>query len=165
MGRCGDVGDDLGSALVAAALVRDLMRLCFLMERTYAPYSKWFGTAFARLASAGPLRPSLAGVAAATSWRERERHLSAAYTVVASLHNGLEITDPLPTDVSRFHQRPYLVIGAERFTRAIRARIADERMRRLPPDVGAIDQFVDSTDVLTNPSLCAKLKAVYSAGS
>lgn len=72
VGRCGDVGDDLGSALVAASLVRDLMRLCFLIERTYAPYSKWFGTAFARLACAGQLLPLLAGVVAATSWPGRE---------------------------------------------------------------------------------------------
>jgi hypothetical protein len=67
----------------------------------------------------------------------------------------------LPTAVSRFHERPYLVIDAERFSRAIRARIADERLRRLPPDVGSIDQFVDSTDVLTNASLRAKLAAIY----
>ena len=40
VGRCGDVGDELGSRLVAARLVRDLMRLGFLMERTYAPYAK-----------------------------------------------------------------------------------------------------------------------------
>jgi hypothetical protein len=67
----------------------------------------------------------------------------------------------LPTAVSRFHERPDLVIDAERFSRAIRARIADERVRRRPPDVGSIDQLVDSTAVLTNASLPAKLKALY----
>ena len=50
VGRAGEVGDDVGSAVIAAALVRDLMGLCFLLERRYAPYSKWFGTAFAELA-------------------------------------------------------------------------------------------------------------------
>jgi len=40
MGRCGQVGDELGSRLVAARLVRDLMKLCFLMERQYAPYTR-----------------------------------------------------------------------------------------------------------------------------
>ena len=39
MGRAGLVGDELGSALIAARLVRDLMHLCFLMERRYAPYA------------------------------------------------------------------------------------------------------------------------------
>ena len=40
VGRAGYVGDDLGSALIGARLVEDLMRLCFLIERQYAPYSK-----------------------------------------------------------------------------------------------------------------------------
>ena len=57
VGRAGSVGDNVGSALIAARLVRDLMRLCFLMERTYAPYAKWFGIAFLRLSCAGRCRP------------------------------------------------------------------------------------------------------------
>jgi hypothetical protein len=44
MARAGIVGDEIGSSLIAARLVRDLMRLCFLMEKKYAPYAKWFGT-------------------------------------------------------------------------------------------------------------------------
>ena len=43
------MGDELGSAVLGARLVESAMRLAFLMERTYAPYVKWFGTAFARL--------------------------------------------------------------------------------------------------------------------
>src|SRR5215203_840009 len=42
VGRTGEVGDELGSAVIAADLVRDLMRVAFLLERTYAPYAKWF---------------------------------------------------------------------------------------------------------------------------
>lgn len=37
VGRAGDVGDEVGSALGAAAIARDLMRLCFLVERRYPP--------------------------------------------------------------------------------------------------------------------------------
>ena len=49
MGRAGYGGDELGSALIGARLVRDIMRLAFLMQRTYAPYPKWFGRAFHEL--------------------------------------------------------------------------------------------------------------------
>src|SRR5690348_5836477 len=83
VGRCGDVGDDLGSRIVAARLVRDVMRLCFLLERRYAPYSKWFGTAFGRLACAGQLGPQLTASLAASSWQEREARLVDAYEAVA----------------------------------------------------------------------------------
>ena len=55
--RCGDVGDELGSTIIAAHQVKNLMRLCFLMERKYAPYTKWFGTAFSRLECAPELGP------------------------------------------------------------------------------------------------------------
>lgn len=37
VGRCAEAGDELGSAVTAARLVRDLMRLTFLLERRYAP--------------------------------------------------------------------------------------------------------------------------------
>ena len=68
MGRAGLVGDELGSALIAARLVRDLMRLCFLMERQYAPYAKWFGTAFSQLDSAKALTEILLAVQRAHTW-------------------------------------------------------------------------------------------------
>jgi hypothetical protein len=75
MGRCGQAGDDLGSRLIAARLIRDLMGLCFLMERRYAPYIKWFGSAFAELKCAGDLLPPLRRVLEAATWQERQRHL------------------------------------------------------------------------------------------
>lgn len=37
VGRCGDVGDDLGSRIVSTRLVTDVMRLCFLLKRVHAP--------------------------------------------------------------------------------------------------------------------------------
>ncbi len=60
VGRCGSVGDDTGSRLVAARLAHSLMRLGFLMEKQYPPYSKWFGTGFSRLECAAELAPPLA---------------------------------------------------------------------------------------------------------
>ena len=44
VGRAAEVGDELGSRMVAARLARDVMRLAFLLERRYAPYSKWLGS-------------------------------------------------------------------------------------------------------------------------
>src|ERR1044072_2414794 len=95
LGRAGMVGDEIGSALIGARLVRDLMRLCFLVERVYAPYPKWFGTAFKHLSCAEALSPHLSAALAAREWRERERHLAAAYRLVAEMHNKLGVTEPL----------------------------------------------------------------------
>jgi hypothetical protein len=43
--------------------------------------------------------------------------------------------------------RPFQVIGADRFVRGLVQHIADERIRALPL-TGAIDQFADNTDFL-----------------
>ena len=150
MGRCGQVGDDLGSRLVAARLVHDLMRLCFLMEQRYAPYIKWLGTAFAQLECAAQLAPVLTRVLAAQTWPEREEHLTATYELVAGLHNRLGITTPLPTHVSPYYSRPFLVIHADQFVEAIHAAITDNEVLELPEYLGAVDQFVDSTDALNH---------------
>jgi hypothetical protein len=158
MGRCGQVGDDLGSRLIAARLVRDLMRLCFLIERRYAPYIKWFGSAFAQLDCASDLVPIFTRVLEANSWEERQTHLTATYEFVARMHNTLGITEPLTTEVSQYHSRPFLVIHADRFVDAIRAVIKSEEVRALPEHLGSIDQFIDSTDA---QRYLDRLKAVY----
>jgi len=144
-GRCAEAGDDLGSAIVTARLARDLMRLCLLMHRRYPPYSKWLGTAFARLPGTAGLAASLAAALSAGSWPAREQHLREAYETVAALHNHLGLTPPLDTRTRGFYDRPYQVIDAARFTAVLREAITDPQIRRLPP-AGAIDQFVDSTD-------------------
>jgi len=158
MGRCGQVSDDLGSRIIAARLVRDLMRLCFLMERTYAPYIKWFGTAFAQLECAGDLIPVLINILKANTWDERQKYLSAAYEYVGEMHNALNITDSLPAKVSQFHKRPFLVIHAERFASAIRDQIKSSAVLALPKHLGGIDQFVDSTDALNH---FERIKSVF----
>ena len=161
MGRCGQVGDELGSRLVAARLVRDLMRLCFLMERQYAPYIKWFGTAFAQLRCAAELGPILQQALAANDWQAREKYLTTAYEFVAQMHNALGITAPLPTQVSSYYDRPFLVLHSDNFVEAIRAAIGSEEVWALPAHIGSIDQFVDSTDVLSHPLRFNQLKVVY----
>ena len=161
MARCGDVGDDLGSRVVAARLVDELMRLCFLMERQYAPYYKWFGTAFSRLECAGRLTPVLHDVLASRDWREREQALSTAYLHVAHMHNALGVTEPVEAGIWPFHDRPYQVPHSARFVDALRAGIESESVRELPEHVGAVSQFVDSTDVLDYLPTCRRLRALY----
>lgn len=161
MGRCGDVGDELGSQAVASRQVQRLMTLCFLMEKRYPPYSKWFGTAFKELRSCHDLLPILDRVGTAQNWREREQHLSDAYLFAGNLHNNLRLTDAVVPMVSRFHQRPYQVPHSDRYVQALRAAIRSEEVRALPPFLGSVDQFVHSIDVLESISACQQLKVLY----
>jgi hypothetical protein len=159
VGRAGDAGDELGSGVVAARLVHEIMRLAFLMERQYAPYSKWLGTAFGRLKIGRKLAPVLRDVLGAKTWKAREEKLAEAYSIVAIQHNALGITRPLPTEVTKYYGRPFLVIHADAFANFIRDAIRDSEVRRLPPNVGSVDQFIDSHDVLQQIWLVRRLGA------
>jgi hypothetical protein len=161
VGRTGIAGDEVGSAVIAARLVRDLMRLCLLMERQYAPYAKWFGSAFAQLPCAGRLSPIFRQVLAATGWQERGKHLNTACEILAAMHNDLGLTEPVPTQVSQFHSRPFRVIQAEAIALRLWEAIQDEQVTALPFGVGKIDQYVDSTDVLSHTGRCRKLSVLY----
>jgi hypothetical protein len=158
VGRCGEVGDEIGSAVVAGRLVRDLMRLCLLMNRCYPPYGKWLGTAFARTPQAPFLTPLFTAALAASDWRAREEHLAGAYEATAALHNQLRLTDPVDPATRPYHSRPFRVLRAERFAQALTACITDPDIRHLPA-AGAVDQFIDSTDVLTRPELTRAVSA------
>ncbi|MER7057534.1 MULTISPECIES: DUF4037 domain-containing protein [unclassified Streptomyces] len=150
VGRCGEVGDELGSAVVAARLVRDLMRLCLLMDRRYPPYSKWLGSAFARTPHAAVLTPVLTAALAATDWHTREHHLARAYETLAAAHNRLGLAERVDPTTRPYHSRPFKVLHAERFSAVLTARITDPTVRALPL-TGSVDQFADSTDALSNP--------------
>jgi hypothetical protein len=169
VGRCGEVGDEIGSAIVAARLVREIMRLCFLMERQYAPYSKWLGTAFSRLTCGPALTPALRDVLHATMWQERQQPLGVAYEYLARMHNALGITAPLDPRSGHYHGRPFkeqegrpfTVIHAERFADAIRQTITDSMLRDTASFTGGIDQWVDSTDLLSHPSRVAYVRPLF----
>jgi hypothetical protein len=160
VGRTGDLGDNIGSWIVAARITRDLMRLAFLYARRYAPYSKWLGFAFARLPIAADLLPHMRALTTSQHWKERETHLVALYRRMAEEHNTSSITEPLSTATQNYFGRPFQVLFAGRFAEAIQATIRDPDLRRFAT-VGAVDQFTDSVAIHSNARLAAKLKGIY----
>ncbi|MFI0817897.1 DUF4037 domain-containing protein [Streptomyces sp. NPDC021098] len=164
VGRCAEVGDDIGSAVVAARLVRDLMRLCLLLERRYAPYSKWLGSAFGRLPMAETLSPVLRGVLTATDHPSREAHLCDAYEAVAARQNASGLISPVDPKPRPYHGRPFLVLHAERFAQALARTVTDPDLRTLPL-VGSVDQWADSTDLLYQPHVVQAAADTLGTGS
>jgi len=163
MGRAGMVGDEAGSSIIGARLVRDVMRLCFLMERTYAPYPKWFGSAFKRLPGAQELLPALEGVLHAGAWQEREGYLVRAYEQIAVRHNALKLTESLPERVTSFHERPFQAIAFHGFDRALLRQIEDPRVKQIAarPLIGGLDLLSDNTAFVSNPSWRPLARQLY----
>jgi hypothetical protein len=162
VGRTAEVGDELGSRVLCTRLVRDAMRLCFLLERRYAPYPKWLGSGFRRLRACEELGPLLEAALAANDYAEREPALIEAMEALARLHNAAGVTSPVDEASRHFYDRPFRVLGSGRFVTACLEQVAGERLRALPL-VGGIDQFVDSTDLLAYPRTFEKLAETYRA--
>ena len=80
---------------------------------------------------------------------------------MAQQHNALKITKPLATKTSDYYRRPYSVIHGERFAKVIKQAIKDPKIKRIKTNVGSIDQFTDSTNVVEDLALCKKLRAIY----
>ena len=155
VGRAGQVGDDLGSRVIAARLVRDVMGMGFLLERRYAPYAKWFGSGFARLPISKRLEPHLRQGMLASEWTARGEALAAAYSVLAEVQQQKAIA-PFQPVIGLYHERPFVTINADDAVAAAQSMIGDERIKALPI-VGALDQVSDLTPLLSNPRLSQKV--------
>ncbi len=161
--RAGAVGDELGSALIAGRLVRSIMQLCFLLERRYAPYPKWFGSAFSELDCAAELAPVLRAIQRSEHWRGRQRQLCAAFELLNRLHNTLRLTAPVKPALQAFHGRGFCVSNAWRYIEALLAEIRDPEVEAIAARtlIGGIDQFSDNTDMREAVKLRDKIANLY----
>lgn len=163
LSRAGFVGDELGSAIIGSRLVRDSMTVCFLMEQRYAPYPKWFGSAFQRLRCAEKLWPVLWRTQRASTWQERETVLAGTQTLLAQMHNALALTDPLSATVAQFYDRPFQVIDAGVFIEPLLALIDDPEVLRVTELglIGNIDQWSDHTHLREAASWRSRVRSLY----
>ena len=163
MQRAGFVGDELGSSILGSRITRDIMSLCFLMEKHYAPYPKWFGSAIDRLSCSTELRPHLWQMQITQSWQERAAAMGCACEVLVKMHNALGITRLFPEKTSAFHERPFQVIHAEAISAALLECITDPEVKQIAQKgpLGSLDQFSDSTILRSNPKWRPALKKLY----
>lgn len=164
MGRAGYVGDELGADILASRIVSDMMRLCFLMEKQFAPYAKWFGTAFNELDCAEMLAPMLRRMQLAQDWHERASAYAHVVEYVIDKHNQLNIMPPLKVAAQKFHNRPFPVANGGDIASGILSRITDKEVRKLlelPSTIGNIDQICDETSLKEQVAWREKLRGLY----
>ncbi|TWB46187.1 DDE superfamily endonuclease [Rhizobium sp. ERR 922] len=140
-------GDEFGSRVIASRMVGNIMRLAMLIERRYAPYPKWFGTAFSRLACASDLAPLLEQVLVAQSWQTRESALVEACRFMAELQIQRGVPGAVAPTMGSLNDRPYRFVDTLKIFDAIHAAIEEDDLRPLP-EFGAADQFLSSNFVL-----------------
>lgn len=150
MGRAADVGDELGSRVISARVAQIIMHLTFLLERRWPPYSKWFGTLWARLPSARGLQPSLEAIVAGFDHAKRQEGAADALELLLERQNQLGLSQASVATVP-FWDRPYLHPAPE-ISDQLMAGIEDPAVRSLPVGLGSIEQHTDNVDILVNPA-------------
>jgi hypothetical protein len=142
--RNGKENELLGAQIITARTVQKMMLLVFLMEKRYAPYSKWFGAAFREWLRSGPaLYRDFQKILDEKNWKKRQRLLAKAYGTLGEMHNRLAITKPLSTKIVDFYGRGIPVIDTWQYVEEIEKSIKNEKLRNMRFPLGNIDQFID----------------------
>ncbi|UFU08257.1 DUF4037 domain-containing protein [Ruania halotolerans] len=149
MSRAGDVGDDLGSRVIAARLVDVAMHLGFTLHRRWMPYPKWRGTMFRELPGVGGIHDHLTAVLRAGEWRERQAHLARALDLLLAAQETVGLPAQAPATMD-FWDRQYLV-PREEIAAALLADIGDPAARSLPRGRGSVEQMTENVAVLVDP--------------
>lgn len=141
VGRTGMVGDELGSRVIASRMIGNLMKLALLIERRYAPYAKWLGSAFAEVPVAKAIRKPLSAALSASHWKEREAHLFEACWTLAELQRNRQVPGSSAPTEAQLQDRPFRFVDTVKIAEGIKSAISDVNLAQMPLFGGA-DQFL-----------------------
>jgi hypothetical protein len=142
--RSGEEGDELGSYVNTARSIQTVMFLCFLIERKYAPYDKWFGTAFNSWLKCAPfLTPLLLDIFKEKDWMHRQELLAQVYQELGKMTNDLKIAKPASTKIIDYFDRGYPYVDAWEFESRLFESVENEQLKEMKFQVGGIDQFIN----------------------
>jgi hypothetical protein len=158
--RCSDRGDELGSKIICSRSAERLIRLCFLYNNKYAPYSKWFGTGFKQLSNDIKIYDEIEASILANTIQEREACIVRAQVLVANLHNDSNITEPLEIRVQKYHDRDIKVIFADKIAEKIKEKISSPELRKYPL-IGSMSQIGNFVTLYDNPLYQNRIQQIY----
>ena len=158
--RCFDVGDVLGSIMVCGRIADRLMRLSFLYCKRYAPYSKWFGKAFAQLPIDENIKRAISSSVEAADVDERENHIVTAQKLMVDLHNKSNITEFVYVKIESYYERKIKVIFADKISNAVMEKLSGTAFERYPL-IGTLSGVPNFTNIFDDPSCRPNIKMLY----
>ena len=158
--RCGDRGDDIGSRLVCGRMADRLMRICFLCCNRYAPYSKWFGTAFQELPIDQGIGAAIREALAANTLDERENAMVQAQLRTAALQDSTGMAPPQSLQAVPYFGRKIKVIYADRMAAALAAGLQGTELDGVPL-MGSMSQTANILPLYENTAMRQKLRSLY----
>lgn len=158
--RCGECGDEIGSKIICARICERLMRLCFLYKDTYAPYSKWFGTAFSRLAIDDKIKQTIGHALSVDNLAEREKSLVESQAFVADLHNTSGLTKFVDYQIENYFGRDIKVIFSDKFAEAAAMELIGTVFENVPL-IGAISQIGGVASIADDTKYYKQIMRLY----
>jgi hypothetical protein len=158
--RCHDVGDNTGSMLVCCRIAERLMRLAFLYCKTYAPYSKWFGTAFSHLPIDQKIGETIRNAITAANIEDRESNIIKAQKMFADIHNKSGITECVDVKIQSYFCRNIKVIFADKIADAVMKKLSGTPLECYPR-IGTLSAVGNFTSIFDDPERRDAIKGLY----
>jgi hypothetical protein len=98
IGRIAAKDDKLGLRIQTAKMAQHLMRLAFMVSKSYMPYKKWFGSRFKALPIADTLERVLLDLLQEKDWRRVEELLGRAAAILLQQQNRLGLGPEIALD-------------------------------------------------------------------
>lgn len=156
-------GDETGSRIIASRICERLMRLCFLYCDEYAPYSKWFGTAFAKLNIPREVKSSIKATLYSNTIADIEKNLVSAQCWVGALHNQSGLTQSVEISPQSYFGRDIKVIYADRIADEIRKQLCGTPLENAPL-IGGLDEVGNFTEITDDCAYREKIRRMYIRG-
>jgi len=128
IGRNIELGESAAVKIISVRVTEIIIRLCFCIERTYAPYSKWLLTALRKLRCYPEISTIIDSVLYENDPLKIETALCALYEKTVELHNNDEGLPRLENKIRDFFGRPYRVIFAETIVEKLHGAISDKSL-------------------------------------
>ncbi len=156
VGRIGSRGDELGQKIVATRLVHHIMRIGFIINKSYIPYNKWIGTLFKRLLISKSVESLLIRIINTNDWREMEENICNACLILIKEEMKLNIIPTVQVSKQKFFNRDQWTVNLDDMIIELRKRIPAS-LSSIPYPIGSINQFVDDANILTDPEFVKRL--------
>ena len=131
-----------------------------MYKDTYAPYSKWFGTAFNKLNIYESIKTKINAALQANDLTERENNLVEAQALVADLHNASGLTDKVDYSIESYFGRDIKVIFADKFVDATVEKLKGTVFENIPL-IGTMSQFDGLSDFADEQGYYEQIKRIY----
>jgi len=160
---CGKSKDYLSMYICTALTIERIMKITFVLNKTYCPYRKWLHREFGKLTSvASDLASYLDAARQENDPASLRNAIDAAFDVIVGRLSSDGICDAIPARQRYF--RGNVKYDLQKMARSIIVELPPEIPARLKTGItlGGVDQWIENEDALLSPEFLLAAREMYS---